>query len=54
MAEERRERRGIGLVPHAPRDRRRRLPSVVRYSIIALFGLVVAVLASYLLRSIGL
>jgi hypothetical protein len=50
-----RERRHIGLVPRAPevRDRRRQLPTVVRYMIIAFFGLIVAVLASYLLRSIG-
>lgn len=53
--EDRRERRGIGLVTQMPRarDRRRRLPTVVRYLIIAVFGLFVAVLASYLLRSIG-
>lgn len=50
-----RDRRHIGLVPRTPqvRDRRRRLPTPVRYLIIALFGVLVAVLASYLLRSIG-
>lgn len=50
-----RNRRHIGLVPRTPqvRDRRRQLPTVVRYLIIAFFGLVVATLASYLLRAIG-
>ena len=33
--------------------RRRRLPAVVRYLIIASFGVAIAAFASYLLRTIG-
>jgi len=41
--------------PRTPAEsaRRRRLPMVVRYLIVAFFGAVIAAFASYLLRTIG-
>ncbi|CAN5170072.1 hypothetical protein BH11PSE9_BH11PSE9_20490 [soil metagenome] len=45
----------MALVPRAPqkRNRRRQLPALLRYLIIAATGTLVAVFAGYLLRSIG-
>lgn len=39
---------------HAMRDRRRYLPAPVRLFFVACLGVLVAVLASYLLRKMGL
>ena len=39
--------------PREYRDRRRRLPTLVRYSIVALFGSLAALVAYFLLRTIG-
>lgn len=39
--------------PAAPAPRRRHLPAIVRYPLIAAIGACVAALASYLLRTVG-
>lgn len=43
------------VAPPAPqaRDRRRTLPALVRYAVVAALGSTIAMLASYLLRTIG-
>lgn len=55
MAEENRVSPVASDLPGAPSEIRRagRLPGAVRYLVAALFGGLVAALASYLLRSIG-